>query len=203
MALKTIRHANRPSSPLSLRGGAMKTSVIISVLFHLCLLLIIQRAFPMNWDKRPLRTYRVELMRPPLDTLKNEDEAGDTDLSKLKPKMKTRLEAIEDTISLDTKDKRYSSYANIIKKELMGHWVYPEAAWKNLIEGDVLVLFALNRQGHLNDIRILQPSAEETLDKEVVRAIRTAAPFPPFPDSVAVTTLKIKANFAYRLTTRR
>ena len=85
----------------------------------------------------------------------------------------------------------------------MGHWVYPEAAWKNLIEGDVLVLFALNRQGHLNDIRILRPSAEKTLDQEVVRAIRTAAPFPPFPDSVAVTTLKIKANFAYRLTTSR
>jgi TonB family protein len=203
MGLKIIRHTNRPASPLSLRGGAMKTSVIISVLFHLCLLLIIQRAFPMNWDKRPLRTYSVELMRPPLDTLKDASNPGDADLSKLKPRMKTRLEATEDTISLDTKDKRYSSYANIIKKELMRNWDYPEAALRNLIEGDVLVLFALNRQGHLNDIEILRASADKTLDQEVVRAIRTAAPFPPFPDSVAVATLKIKANFAYRLTARR
>jgi TonB family protein len=202
MALQTIRQAVRLSGPPTLRG-AMRTSVIISVLFHVCVLFAIQTAFPMSWEKKPLKTYRVELIRPPLDTLKNEDDTGGTDPSKLKPSMKSRLKETEDTISLDTKDKRYSSYANTIKKVLMDHWMYPQEALKNLIEGDVLVLFTLNRQGRLYDIRIIQPSAEDTLDKEVVRAIRSAVPFPPFPDSVAVERLNIKANFAYRLTTPR
>ena len=202
MALKTIKHAISPSSPPS-RRRVMRGAVIISVLFHVCVLFTIQRAFPMNWEKKPLKTYRVELIRPPLDSLKNEDDAGDTDLSKLKPSMKSRLKETEDTISLDTKDKRYSSYANTIKKVLMDHWMYPQEALKDLIEGDVLVLFTLDRQGCLNDIRIIQPSAEDMLDNEVVRAIRSAVPFPPFPDSVAVEKLNIKANFAYRLTTPR
>ena len=184
------------------RGKVMKICLIVSLLLHLSMLLGIQKAFPINWFPEPLRTYHVELIRPPIDPL-NDEEAAGADLAKIKPDEKELPEKAEDTISLDTKDKRYVSYAKVIKERLMRYWEYPREAKENLIEGKVLVLFTLNTQGHLKDIKILHPSSYGILDKETLRTIRTAAPFPPFPGSVTVKRLNIKANFAYRLTPRR
>ena len=200
MARKTDIKGDRPSR----RHGferIMRTSLIISLFFHVLALLVIHEAFPMNWFTRPTRTYHVELLRPPLDLL--DDETNGADLARIKPQEEKPPEETEDTISLDTKDKRYSSYAKAVKKRLMQHWEYPLEAKENLIEGQALVLFSLDRQGRLKAIRLLQPSRHSILDVETTRAIRAAAPFPPFPGSVTVTKLNIKANFAYRLTARR
>ncbi|MCP4668474.1 MAG: energy transducer TonB [Deltaproteobacteria bacterium] len=174
--------------------------MIISLFLHVAALLVIHEAFPMNWFMTPVRTYHVELLRPSLDIL---DETKGVDLARIKRQEEKLLGITEDTISLDTKDKRYSSYAKAVKDRLMRHWAYPREAEDNLIEGQVLALFSLDRQGRLKAIRLLQPSQHRVLDSESTRAIRAAAPFPPFPGSVTVTKLHIKANFAYRLTARR
>lgn len=201
MGQKTNRKGNS-GSRLPGRAAVMRTSLIISLSFHVCVLLVIQKTFPVNWISKPLRTYHVELLREPVDLLDDEEPAR-TDFTRIRSEHKTSPEQTEDTISLNTKDERYSSYARIIKKKLMRHWTYPREAWENLIEGNVLVLFTLNREGHLKDIRILQPSSSDILDQEAARAIRAAVPFPPFPGSVTVVRLNIKANFAYKLTPRR
>lgn len=152
----------------------------------------------MNWITTPLRTYHIELLRPPVDPF-DDGETNGTDLAKLNPLNKTGPELSEETISLNTRDKRYSSYAGIIKEQLMRHWSYPQQAWENLIEGKVLVLFSLNRDGHLKGTRILAPSAFEILGDEAIRTIQAAAPFPPFPGSVTVSKLHIRASFVYQL----
>jgi TonB family protein len=200
MAKETSRKVSS-ASKLSDPRAVMRISLTLSLLFHVIVLLGVQKAFPINWMK-PLRTYHVELLRPPVDTSYNEQAAG-TNLARVKPQEKKQPEKTEDTISLDTKDKRYVSYAKIIKERLMQHWVYPRKARDNLIEGRVLVIFSLDRQGNLQDIKILMPSAYAILDEETQRAIRASAPFPPFPGSVTVQKLNIKANFAYVLKTRR
>ncbi len=189
------------TSKLSGPRAVMRISLIISLLFHVIVLFGVQKAFPVNWMK-PLRTYHIELLRPPVDTSYNEKNAG-TDLARIKPHEKKQPEKTEDTISLDTKDKRYVSYAKVIKERLMQHWEYPRKARDNLIEGQVLVIFSLDRQGNLQDIKILMPSAYAILDEETQRVIRASAPFPSFPGSVTVQKLNIKANFAYILTARR
>ena len=180
----------------------MRISLIVSVLFHVCVLMVVQKAFPINWAMEPLRTYHVELLRPPVDPLDDEERAG-ADLAKIKPEEETPPEETEDTISLDTKNKKYSSYAAVIKARLMQHWEYPREAWENLIEGKVLVLFTLNRQGQLKELKILRPSVHAILDDETERTIRSAAPFPPFPGSVTVARLHIKADFAYMLSAHK
>jgi TonB family protein len=180
----------------------IRISMIVSLLFHAGILIITQKAFPINWFPEPLRTYHVELLRPPVDPIDDNEEA-DADLAKIKPDEKAQPAEAEDTISLDTKDKRYTSYAKLIKARLMKHWEYPREARENLIEGKVLIVFSLSRQGHLEEIRILQPSGYDVLNKEAERAIRSAAPFPPFPGSVTVARLNIKADFAYLLTAHK
>ena len=182
MALKTNIKGDRPSR----RHGferVMRTTLIISLFFHVFALLVIHEAFPMNWFTRPTRTYHVELLRPPLDLL---DETNGADLASIKPQEEKPPEETEDTISLDTKDKRYSSYAKAVKERLMQHWEYPREAKENLIEGQVIVLFSLDRHGGLKAIKFLQTSDHSVLDGETTRAIGAAAPFPPFPGSVTV-----------------
>jgi TonB family protein len=201
MAQKINTKSNSASATTSGRP-IMGITLIISLLLHVCILLGIQKAFPINWTPKPLRTYHVELL-PPAADLSNNKKTPKTEPASTRPQKKAPPEKTEDTISLDTKDKRYISYAKAIKRKLMQHWKYPREAKENLIEGKVLALFVLNRQGLLKDIRILQPSSHDILDGETVRAIRAAAPFPPFPGSVTVTRLNIKANFAYRLTAPR
>jgi protein TonB len=180
----------------------MRISLSLSLLFHVGLALAIHGAFPMKWFAAPMKTYHVELLRPPLDLLKD-DEGKGTDLARIKPAKEAAPEETEDTISLDTKDKRYVSYAKIIKERLMQHWVYPPDAKDKMMEGRVLVIFSLNRKGQLLGIRVVRSSTHLTLDQETVRTIRTAAPFPSFPGSVKVTKLHIKANFAYRLAAQK
>jgi TonB family protein len=181
---------------------AIRITFILSVLFHVALFAGMQTVFPIHWLTRPLRTYEVDLLRPPVEALDRQNVL-EADLSRLTTEEPTPPEPSEDTISLDTEDKRYSSYAGAIKEQLLRHWQYPPQATENLIEGDVLVLFTLDRKGSLINVKVLQPSSHGLLDGETLRTIRSAAPFPPFPGSVTVKRLHIKANFAYRLTSRR
>jgi len=201
MALR-IREKANSLYQLPRTAAVMRITLIVSFLVHAALFPGMQTAFPVHWLTRPLRTFQVELLRPPVEALETPNVL-ETDLSRLSTEEPTPPEPTEDTISLDTEDKRYSSYAGAIKEKLMGHWQYPPQAMENLIEGDVLVLFTLDRQGSLIDVLVVQPSSYGILDEETLRTIRSAAPFPPFPGSVTVRRLHIKANFAYRLTSRR
>ncbi len=197
MDLKTI--ANRV---LSQDPGTrvMQIAITLSAVSHLILIMTVQQVFPVYWKTEELRSYNVELIRESVDDLpvgtldstKNEDS--------LKKVIDTKKDA-EETISLDTKDKRYISYTKIIKQKLMEHWDYPPLARDNLIEGQSLIIFSLFNDGSLTGISVTQSSGYEILDKEVIDAVASAAPFPPFPESILVNKLNINASFEYRLTT--
>ena len=184
------------------REMAMKVSIALSLIFHIILLLSFHSAFPFIWNTEELRTYRVELIRPPVEDI----ETGDTPDS-LMENTNEKEEILpvdsQDTISLDTKDKRYVEYATLIKKEIMGHWKYPPEARAYLIEGNLMVLFSLSDDGSMTRITIIRSSGHEILDNEVVRAINSALPFPPFPSSIKVKRLNINASFDYRLTSEK
>ena len=180
----------------------MRLCLLISLVFHAVVLAGFHRAFPIGWAE-PLRTYHVELFRPPIDQECEDRKLQGADLAGPRPNDPPSKTVTEDTISLDTQDKRYSSYAKIIKEKLLRCWVYPAEAKDRLLEGTVLVVFTLTREGRLTETRILAPSPHFILNEEARRAIREAAPFPPFPGSVTVTRLNIKASFAYQLASVR
>ena len=179
----------------------MVISLVVSSFFHGVFVLAFQDAFPWAFSEEKLRTYKVELIRAPVDDLEKDDlsdgEMGKTEEASSKPA------ETQDTISLDTRDKRYISYARVIRDRIMGHWRYPQEARENLIEGKLLVLFSLNRAGSLMGIRILRSSEHAILDDEALRAIRAAGPFPSFPGHITVTRLNVKANIDYRIASRR
>jgi TonB family protein len=179
----------------------MRVTLIISFTVHLILLLAFQGAFPLIDVQEELRTYRVTLVRPPVEDL--ERYYTETNLAPLKQQEEAPPLEEEHTISLDTEDKQYVSYARVIKERIMRHWVYPPEARENLVEGNLMAVFSLNPGGHIVHVGVTRASGYEILDREAVRAISMAAPFPPLPEHIRVKRLNIKAAFDYRLTSRK
>ncbi len=144
----------------------------------------------------------MELIRPPVEDLET-DDTSKTLIDNRKEDESPTPSDTQDTISLDTKDKRYVSYAGLVKEEIMRHWQYPPQARAYLIEGNLMAIFTLARDGSMTRLDIIRASGHEILDQEVIRAIRKAAPFPPFPESITVNRLNIQASFDYRLTSKK
>ena len=183
-------------------GIIMRISLLVSFSLHLIMLFSFRQAFPLYWAPEDLRTYKVELIRPPVEDI-DADEHSETEIAKIEEEEKSATQIDQDTISLDTDDKRYATYARIIKERIMRHWKYPPEAKKNLIEGKLTVLFSLSGDGDVVQIGVLERSGHDILDREAGRAISSAAPFPPFPEHIVVKRLNIKATFDYRITARR
>jgi periplasmic protein TonB len=180
-------------------GKIMRVCVLLSIFLHALLTFTFRDAFSSFWAQQDLRVYKVELIRPPVEEIDDEREA-DADLAKSAGEEKPPApEESQDTISLDTTDKRYVDYAKAIKERILSRWKYPTEARDNLIEGKLLVVFSLGKQGEMKEIHIAESSGHQILDAEATKAIRSATPFPPFPSHISVARLNIKASFDYRI----
>jgi protein TonB len=91
----------------------------------------------------------------------------------------------------------------MLKQRIGAQWKYPVEAMESLIEGQLSLLFTLNRNGGLISIRVLYPSGYYVLDQEASRAVQMASPYPPFPSKITANKLNIIASFDYRLTSRK
>jgi len=202
MALRVIKAATDAAGHPTEK--ILRTCLILSLAFHAVMLLALQNAIPTYLAGEELRIYRVELLRPPIDDL---DLAGkpDTDISKPEEPAasKTSSEETQETISLDTDDKRYVTYAQAIKERIAGQWKYPQEARKKRLEGRLVALFSLNREGALTRMEITRSSGHEVLDREAERAVQSAAPFPPFPSTITVSRLNINVSFDYTLSKKK
>ena len=178
----------------------MRICLLVSFLFHIILFASLHNTIPFEWMSKSLKTYKVKFLRPPVDPLANDQTADN--LTKMVANQKKIPQKKEETISLNTKEQKYFPYTTIIKKRLAENWNYPQDAQENLMEGQSLIIFRLSRKGQLIDETISESAGYEILDQEAIRAIKAAAPFPPFPDSITATVLKIKVRFLYKLDKR-
>ena len=202
MALRIIKAATDASGHQTEK--ILRTCLILSLAFHVVMVLALQNAIPTYLAGEDLRIYRVELLRPPVDDM-DLTEKPDTDISKPEEPVasKTSSEETQDTISLDTDDKRYVTYAQAIKERIAGQWKYPQEARKKKLEGRLVALFSLDREGALTRMDITKSSGHEVLDREAERAVRSAAPFPPFPSTITVSRLNINVSFDYTLSKKK
>lgn len=202
MVLRIIKAAT--DLPVHQTEKILRICLIVSLAFHVVMVLTLQNAVPTFLAGEYLRTYRVELLRPPVDDMDLE-EKPDTDIVKPEEPAapKPSSEESQETISLDTEDKRYVTYAQAIKERIAGQWKYPQEARKKKLEGRLVALFSLNREGALTRMEITRSSGYEVLDREAERAIQSAAPFPPFPSTITVSRLNINVSFDYTLTKKK
>ncbi len=202
MALRIIKAATDAS--VHQTEKILRTCLILSLAFHAVMVLALQSVIPTYLAGEDLRIFTVELLRPPVDDM-DLTEKPDTDISKPEEPVasKTSPEETQDTFSLDRDDKRYVTYAQAIKERIAGQWKYPQEARKKKLEGRLVALFSLDREGALTRMEITRSSGHEVLDREAERAVQSAAPFPPFPSTITVSRLNINVSFDYTLSRKK
>lgn len=201
MALRIIKAAT--DAYVHQTEKILRTCLILSLAFHVVMVFALQNVVPTYLAGEDLRIYRVELLRPPVDDM--DLEKPDTDISKPEEPAvsKTSSEETQETISLDTNDKRYVTYAQAIKERIAGQWTYPQEAKKKKLQGRLVAIFSLNKEGALTRMEITRSSGHDVLDREAERAVRSAAPFPPFPSTITVSRLNINVSFDYNLSKKK
>lgn len=170
----------------------------ISIIIHIGIIIAFQGIFPFSLLRAERRTYKVDLIRPPIKEIKKNSKESDPAISQIHSELPVKTK--EATISLDTKDPTYHPYTKVIKEKIFNSWVYPLSAQQNFIQGSLLIVFRLDKNGNLIDCNIDRSSGHEILDTQALKAIRLANPFPPFPENITVQLLNINASFVYQLT---
>ena len=114
--------------------------------------------------------------------------------------MDTQSQTVEEdgeAISLDTKETRYASYFARIKRQIELVWDYPDEAERKGITGQLTLRFQISRDGNLMNVRLINGSGYNILDEAALQAVKSAAPYYPFPVTIDRETLPILANFIY------
>ncbi len=103
----------------------------------------------------------------------------------------------EAVVSLNTKEFRFVDYFSEIKRRIELVWQYPEEAALGGESGEVTIRFSLQKSGSLMDVTIVRSTGIKVLDDEALLAIKTAAPYPPFPEGIDKKRLHIVGTFIY------
>ncbi len=101
------------------------------------------------------------------------------------------------TISLDDRRPQYLDYLGRLKYRIQQAWSYPEEAQSLGLVGELLLVFTVNKDGSLLNLRLVHSSGFPVLDNEALRAVRAAAPFDPIPAEMGSEAWNIRATFAY------
>ena len=70
------------------------------------------------------------------------------------------------------------------KVENIGNLNYPERARRERLYGELRLMVAINRDGTLSNVEILDSSGYQVLDDAAVRIVKMASPFAPFDDTL-------------------
>jgi protein TonB len=86
-----------------------------------------------------------------------------------------------------TRQEKGAAYLEAWRRKVMriGELNYPREATRRGLYGKVKVLVAINKDGSLNQVRILKSSGEPILDQAALRIINLSAPFAPLTSDLA------------------
>jgi protein TonB len=71
------------------------------------------------------------------------------------------------------------------KIERIGNLNYPDEARRQQIHGSLRLRVTIKRDGHLQEVQILESSGQQVLDQAAMRIVRLAAPFAPLTGDLA------------------
>ena len=106
----------------------------------------------------------------------------------------------EDTVDLGSLEVKYVNYLAKIKKRILRIWKYPQKAYDNLEEGNVVVKMSIDASGRLTDVTLVSSSGSPDLDHGALTVVQEAAPYEPLPAQYNLSRLHIIASFSYKIT---
>ena len=103
----------------------------------------------------------------------------------------------EPVVDINTRNDNFFSYLQHLKQKIQAVWIYPTVAARAGIGGSLMLEFLISKEGQLLGVTLLDSSGHTVLDESAVRAIKSAAPFYPFPPRLTAKRIRIRANFIY------
>jgi TonB family protein len=93
-------------------------------------------------------------------------------------------------------------YLDTVKSPIRNKWTFPcvyhpgTGACEHRT-ARVLVELGIHKNGKLAYVKLVTPSGHPTLDDGAVQAVTAADPFPPVPDSLSKTGIRVRATMDY------
>ena len=102
-------------------------------------------------------------------------------------------------ISANTREYAYAAYmaAWVARIERIGNLNYPDEARREQLHGQLVLSVALNRDGTVKSIDVIQPSGHKLLDDAATRIVKLAAPFPPIPVQEGIDELYVTRTWQF------
>jgi TonB family protein len=182
--------------------------VFISVIVHMTLLGV-AGMINLNDHAKPLDVLSVSISDPVPEDKQEPVPKNKKDEAKTKsvqPQKEKGVAAVkdknwrEDTVDLGSLDVKYVPYLTKVKNRILRIWIYPQKAYENIEEGNVVVKMSIDADGKLAGIVLLSSSGSQNLDQGALRVVQDAAPYEPLPSNYGLARLHIIASFNYKIT---
>ncbi|MGJ3253492.1 MAG: energy transducer TonB [Elainellaceae cyanobacterium] len=91
------------------------------------------------------------------------------------------------------RDPVWAAYISHLREEIRGNWNVTAVSRTR----DAEIEFTINRQGQLENLRLLRPSGSDSADQAALQAVENSAPFEPFPSETQQSNLIVNLTFTY------
>jgi TonB family protein len=99
-------------------------------------------------------------------------------------------------VDRNTRNKALNDYTLVTRDCIQRAWTTPvDIAVPTAVKGKVRINYTVRRSGAVEHIDLVKSSGLPEMDRSLLKAIRAAAPFPPFPVGVRANSIRIRANF--------
>lgn len=99
-------------------------------------------------------------------------------------------------VDRSTRSKIVNDYTLLTRDVIQRAWTTPtDLSVPTALKGRVGINYTVRRDGSLESVELVRGSGNSDMDKTLLEAIRSAGPFPRFPDEIQANRLVIKANF--------
>ena len=92
-----------------------------------------------------------------------------------------------------------AAYGKHLAGAVAAHQRYPRLALMRQWQGTTLLQLQLDREGGLTEVRVLNSSGHDILDKQAIDMVRAALPFPPLPAGLSGRALTVDVPVVFRL----
>jgi len=109
-------------------------------------------------------------------------------------------ESLEEIVEvINPQEEAMLRYQDMVKQKIESCRRYPNWAKKQGFEGIVYLTFIVLSNGQAQDIKVIQSSGFDILDKEAILTIKRANPFPPIPEEINRPWVQMEVSIVFTL----
>ncbi|MBF0184264.1 MAG: energy transducer TonB [Magnetococcales bacterium] len=156
-------------------------------------------AYPVHKEEQDqVAEEKPALIHAPLNLTPSLDNVAKWDHNR-RMQARAKVGSADEAVDINTKHAKFGDYFARVKQRISWSWVYPAVAKNEGLSGNVDVIFSINREGSLIDVKVVRSSSVPPLDQEAVAAIQKASPFGPLPETWPHEKMTIRSTFEYVL----